>query len=174
MVTHMDIRKIASLVILVVILGVIFYPYLALGITTLRITDSGAATNVPLNAKYSQIALHRTGEGEKIGWIELLTDATGVYDLSTLKDITETVLRSRIPIGKYDKIRLRVVEVTTSINGTKINLTISQPLLTINIGLEINYGEEKILILDFKSDSTRARINRIYENSPTISILTTK
>lgn len=174
MVTHVDIRRIAALVFLVVFLGVVFYPYLGLGIATLRITDSGATANVPLYAKYSQIALHRTGEGDQTGWIELLTNATGVYDLSTLKDITETVLRSRIPIGKYEKIRLRLVEVTTSVNGSKINLAVSQPLLTMNTELEINYGEEKILLLDFKSNSTKARINLIYEYSPTLSIVKTK
>jgi hypothetical protein len=79
-----------------------------------------------------------------------------------------------MPVGKYDKIRLRVVEATTSINGTKINLSIAQPVLTIDFELEINFGEEKILLLDFKSNSTKARVNRTYENSPAVTILKTK
>jgi hypothetical protein len=171
---HLDTRRTASIVLLVVVLGVIFYPSFALGIATLKITDSGASPDISLYVRYSEIALHRTGEGDKTAWIEILTNATGIYDLSTLRDITETLLRSRMPVGKYDKIRLRVVEATTSINGTKVNLSIAQPVLTINFELEINFGEEKILLLDFKSNSTKARINRTYENSPAVTILKTK
>lgn len=170
----MNARRTASIILLIVVLGVIFYPSFALGIATLKITDSGANPSIPLQVRYSQIALHRTGEGDKTGWIELTTNATGVYDLSTLRDIAETLLRSRIPAGKYDKIRLTVVEAATSINGTKINLSISQPVLTIGFELEINFGEEKILLLDFRSNSTRARINRIYDNSPTVTIVKAK
>lgn len=173
-VTDLDGKRIVSFVLLVVVLGVIFYPNLALGMMTFKITDSGAGPAIPLYVKYSQIALHRLGEGEKMGWIELLTNATSIYDLSTLKDTTETVLRSRMPVGKYDKLRLRVVEVTASINGTKINLSVSQPVLTMTLDLEIAFGEEKILLVDFKSNSTKASINKAYESSPVVTVLKTK
>lgn len=167
----MDTRRIASVALLIVVLAVILFPSFAMGIVTLRITDSEAAIDQPLNMKYANIALHRTGEGDRYGWVELLTNATGIYDLSTLRGTSETVLRSRLPVGKYDKIRLTIVEATISVNKTKINLTITQAALALNLELSTDFGEERIVLIDFRSNSTRARINRVYEGSPVVTIL---
>jgi len=172
--TDLEAKRIVSIVLLVIVLGVFFYPNLALGTMTLKITDSGAGPATPLYVKYSQIALHRSGEGEKTGWIELLSNATSIYDLSTLKDIAETVLRSRMPVGKYDKLRIRVADATASINGTKITLSVTQPLLTMPLDLEIAFGDERILVVDFKSNSTKARTNKTYDSSPVVTVLKTK
>jgi len=166
----LNLRRFASAILLAFVLAVIFYPSFALGMVTLRITDSGARPGEPLYAKCSNIALHRAGEGEKTGWIELI-NMTGTYDLSSLGNVTETVFRSRITAGRYDKIRFIVVEATTVINGSKVNLSIRQAFVTLDFELSIGYGEERILLLDFKSNSTRARINKIFENHPTITIV---
>ena len=173
MVTRLDARRIASVALLIVVLAIILFPSYAMGIVTLKITDSEATPDQTLHVKYANIALHRTGEGERYGWVELLTNATGIYDLSTLRGTSETVLRSRLPVGKYDKIRLTVVEATTSVNKTKINLSIKQAALTLNIELNTDLGEERILLIDFKSNSTRARIDRVYEGSPVVTIMKT-
>jgi len=169
-VESLNLKRFASAILLVFALAVIFYPSFALGIVTLRITDSGARPGEPLYAKCSNIALHRTGEGERTGWIELI-NMTGTYDLSSLGNVTETVFRSRITVGRYDKIRFTVVEATTVINGSKVKLSIKQALVTLNLELNIGYGEERILLLDFKSNSTTARINKIFENYPTVTIV---
>ena len=166
----MNLRRLASAILLVFVLAVIFYPSFALGTVTLRITDSGAHPGEPLYAKCSNIALHRTGEGEKTGWIELI-NMTGTYDLSSLGNMTETVFRSRITAGRYDKIRFTVVEATTVVNGSKVKLSIKQALVTLNLELNIGYGDERILLLDFKSNSTTARINKIVEKHPTVAIV---
>jgi len=166
----LNLRRLASAILLVFVLAIVFYPSFALGIVTLKITDSGARSGEPLYAKYSNIALHRTGEGEKTGWIELV-NMTGTYDLSSLGNVTETVFRSRITAGRYDKIRFNVVEATAVVNGSRVKLSIDQALVTLNLELSIGYGEERILLLDFKSNSTRARINKIFENHPTITIV---
>jgi len=165
----LNLRRLTSTILLVFVLAVLFYPSFALGIVTLRITDSGARPGEPLYAKCSNIALHRTGEGEKTGWIELI-NMTGTYDLSSLGNVTETVFRSRITAGRYDKIRFTVVEATAVINGSKVKLSIKQALVTLNLELNIGYGEERILLLDFKSNSTMARINKVFENYPTVTI----
>ena len=163
-------RRIASAVLLVIVLAVVFYPSFAMGIVTLKITDSGALLGEPLYAKYSSIALHRIGEGDKTGWIELI-NVTGTYDLSSLRDTTETVFRSRITIGRYDKIRYTLVEATAVLNASKVKLSIKQAAVTLELNLVIAFGEERILLVDFKTDSTKARINRVYENSPTVTVL---
>jgi len=166
----LNLKRFASAILLVFALVVIFYPSFALGIVTLRITDSGARPGEPLYAKCSNIALHRTGEGERTGWIELI-NVTGTYDLSSLGNVTETVFRSRITAGRYDKIRFTVVEATAVINGSKVKLSIKQALVTLNLEFNIGYGEERILLLDFKSNSTMARINKVFENYPTVTIV---
>ena len=166
----MGARRIASAVLLVIVLGVVFYSSFAMGIITLKITDSGALLGEPLYAKYSSIALHRIGEGDKTGWIELI-NVTGTYDLSSLRDTTETVFRSRITIGRYDKIRYTLVEATAVLNASKVKLSIKQAAVTLELNLVIAFGEERILLVDFKTDSTKARINRVYENSPTVTVL---
>lgn len=163
-------RRIASAVLLVIVLAVAFYPSFAMGIVTLKITDSGALLGEPLYAKYSNIALHRTGEGDKTGWIEL-TNVTGTYDLSSLKDTTETVFRSRITIGRYDKIKYIMVEATAVLNASKVKLSIKQAAVTLELNLFIAFGEERILLIDFKTNSNQARTNRVYENSPIVTVL---
>jgi hypothetical protein len=60
------------------------------------------------------------------------------------------------------------------INGTKTTLSVSQPLLTMSLDLEIAFGDEKILVVDFKSNSTRARVNKTYDSSPVVTVLKTK
>lgn len=169
--TRLDTRRIASVALLVVVLAVILFPSFAMGIVTLKITDSEAAIDQPLHVKCAHIALHRTGEGERFGWVELLTNATGTYDLSTLRGTSETVLRSRLPVGRYDKIRLTLVEAATSVNKTKVNLSITQAAITLSIELSTDFGEERIVLIDFRSNSTRARISRVYEGSPVVTIL---
>ena len=166
----MDGRRIASAVLLIIVLAVVFYPSFAMGVVTLKITDSGALLAEPLYTKYSNIALHRTGEGDKTGWIEL-TNVTGTYDLSSLRDTTETVFRSRITIGRYDKIRYTMVEATAVLNASKVKLSIKQAAATLELNLVIAFGEERILLIDFKTNSNQARINRVYENSPTVTVL---
>ncbi len=166
----MNLRRFVSAFLLIFVLAVIFYPSFAMGIVTLKITDSGALAGVPLYAKCSNIALHRTGEGEKTGWIELI-NMTATYNLTDLRNITETLLRSRITAGRYDKIRFTLVEATAVVNGSKVNLSIKEALTILNLEVSIGYGEERILLLDFKSNSTKARISLIYENSPTVTVL---
>jgi len=166
----LNLRRFFSVILLIFVLAVIFYPSFAMGVVTLKITDSGALPGEPLYAKCSNIALHRTEEGEKTGWIELI-NVTATYDLSSLGNVTETVFRSRITVGRYDKIRLTLVEATAVVNGSKVKLSIMQAAVTLPVSLTIGYGEERILLVDFKSNSTKARINRIYENSPTVTVL---
>jgi len=166
----LNLRRLTSAILLVVVLAIIFYPSFAMGVVTLRITDSGVLPGEPLYAKCSNIALHRTGEGDKTGWIELM-NVSSTYDLTSLRNVTETLLRSRITAGRYDKIRFILVEVTVVVNGTKIKLPIGQSVVTLDLELNIGYGEERILLLDFKTNSTKARVSRILENSPTIAIL---
>lgn len=166
----MNLRRLFSVILLVFVLAVIFYPSFAMGIVTLKITDSGALAGLPLYTKYSNVALHRTGEGEKTGWIELI-NMTATYNLMDLGNTTETLLRSRITAGRYDKIRFTLVEATAVVNGSKVNLSINRALTILNIEVSIGYGEERILLLDFKSNSAVARTSRTYENSPTVTVL---
>jgi hypothetical protein len=169
-VESLNTRRVVSATLLVFVLAVIFYPSFALGTVTLRITDSGARPGEPIYAKCSNIALHRAGEGEKTGWIELV-NATGTYDLSSLGNVTETVLRSRITAGRYDKIRFKVAEASAVVNGSKVNLSIKQSVMTLDLELSIGHGEERIVLLDFKSNSTMARVGKVFESSPTVSVV---
>jgi len=166
----LNLRRPVSAILLVLVLAVIFYPSFAMGVVTLKITDSGALPGEPIYAKCSKIALHRTGEGEKTGWIELI-NMTSTYDLTSLRNITETLLRSRITAGHYDKIRFAWAEAIAVLNGSRVNLSVSQPGVTLSLELSISNGEERILLLDFKTNSTKARTDRLLQNSPTITIL---
>lgn len=169
-VKDLDLRRLASAILLVFVLAVIFYPSYAMGIVTLKITDSGALPGEPIYAKCASIALHRMGEGERTGWIELI-NMTGTYDLTNLRNISETLLRSRITAGRYDKIRFTMAEATAVVNGTKVKLSITQSFVTLDLEIDIRYGEERIILLDFRSNSTKARTDRIFENSPTVTIM---
>ena len=166
----MNPRRLSSALFLIIALLILFYPSFAIGTITIRITDSGEKLGDSMHIRCKNLALHRMGEGETVGWITLINQ-TDRYDLIGLSNITEIMVRSRITIGRYDRIRFTVSEATVTVNGTDTKLGVRAEQVTIALEFSVASGET-VVIVDFRTNFKQTIAEGTFRASPTAYVQT--
>ena len=155
---------------LVVIMVVLMYPSFSTGIVILKITDSGERIGGTLFIRCRDIAVHRVGEAESIGWISL-ANQTERYDLVALGNASETIARLRVPTGRYDKIRFSVSEAVLTVNGTETNLGTRAEKFASPLEFSVT-SKETVLVIDFRTNFRQSLNQKTYRALPTAHVQT--
>jgi len=160
----LNVRRLSGVVFLMIILAVILYPSFTTGIITVRVTDSGEKTGQSLIVRCKDLALHRTGESDSMGWIAVINQ-TNSFNLVPLGNLSEVLVRSRVPVGRYDKIRFAISEATMTYNGSEIRLGLVTGKVTTPLDFVVSSGGT-VVVIDFKTDFKQAVSQRTYRSSP--------
>lgn len=160
----LNVRRLSGVVLLIVIVAVLLYPSFATGIVVIKVTDSGEKIGESLLVRCRELALHRNGESDSIGWITVINQ-TSSFNLVELGNLTETLVKSRITAGRYDKIRFTISEASMTFNATESKLGIVAGQVTIPLSFAISSGET-VVIIDFRTDFKQTANQRIYRSSP--------
>ncbi len=155
------------MVLLVVVLTVLLYPSFVLGVVTIKITDTGDKIGESLKARVKDLAIHRVGEGEGTGWITILNQSD-TYDFISLGDRTQTVLRSKVNTGQYDRIRFSLIEATLVVNGSSTRLL--APTDKIIVAVSFSISSETVVLIDFRTNYRQTMAQKTYFSSPIASI----
>jgi hypothetical protein len=160
----LNIRRLSSVAFLVIILAVILYPSFTTGIITIRVTDSGEKSGEAMILRCKDLALHRAGESDTIGWITMINQ-TSSFNLIQPGNLSETLVRSRVPAGRYDKIRFTVSEATMTFNGSETRLGLVTGEVTTPLDFVISSGGT-VVVIDFRTEFKQAVSQKTYRSSP--------
>jgi len=139
---------------IVVIASVAVFAYFSYGSGTLRIqltdppVDWGGATQVYLN--FSAIEVHRADAGNESGWFTAV-DIGGWINLTQTLDVNETIGDQNLQAGKYNLIRLEILEAKITVGGINFTATVPNGTLQIAItegGVQVNAGQMSTLLIE--------------------------
>ena len=131
---------------------------------------------VNINVVY--IAVHRIGTSEPFGWSIVSTDPIGPINLLSLRNgASKQLLLNKLPVGKYDKIKLRFGTCTIKLeNGSESLLnfyTAPQFEFVLNYNFEVLKGNQAQLTFDFDVSRSVSRIGFTYWLTPAIRVQNT-
>lgn len=144
----MKVGQASSIAVLIILLSIIFLPSILTGTLTLNVTAE--RRNVKVKLLVADLEAHPAGLSESYGWEKLVKEVE-----LTLPGSPEA-LSSSIHVGRYDKLRFKVLNASAVVNETLVPLKIETNELTVNVDfivkpfsktsvpIKLSYDEERI------------------------------
>lgn len=154
----------------VLIVTVTFGPTLLLakaGTIDIKVTDAPVQDLSSLNITVDQFEVH---QNETDQWINVsITGGQVIFDLVTLRNITQDAAIGQIPPGNYTKIRMHILSAVAQINGGDV-ITVRFPpdKLDIKVHFEVEEGQTTSIILDIQVDTIGIAANPQHNVKPVI------
>lgn len=117
-----------------------------------------AATNEfdEIHVVFTKVSIHGAGNGSDngTGWITVWENETGQdIDLLDLSGDRAAFLgEADLAAGKYTQIRIQATEAYGMQNGSRIDITLSNPTLKVVKSFDVEAGEESRIVIDFDLD----------------------
>ena len=144
-------KKAAALLMLGITLFLLLYPSLASGSLLIKVTNSSKGGVQQLHIKCGKAWAHNAEESDQAGWF-LVTNETKTFELVDLSGKMEVFAQVRLPIGKYNALRLSILDATALINNTETKLKLPSKELVVQVSFNIGFGKETVLSIDFNPD----------------------
>lgn len=128
MLINMNSKQIVSAVSVAVLLIILLYPTLSTGAVsmTLKSNRIGNADHVYVTLR--DVWAHQTGQSESQGWI-ILSNTSKTLDLVSLQSTT-VLIDSKLPVGRYDSVRVDLANATWVYAGTITTLQLESTQLS--------------------------------------------
>lgn len=150
----------SSIAILIILLSIIFSPSILTGTLTLNV--AAEEQNVKVAILIVDLEAHPAGLSESYGWEKL------VKEVNLTLPGAQKALSSPIHVGRYDKLRFKVLNASAVVNGSATPLRIEPREFTLNVDftvkpfsktlvpIRISYDEGKLVeegVLTLKTSS---------------------
>ena len=145
----MKVGQASSIAILIILLSIIFSPSILTGTLTLDVAAEEQSVEVKL--LMADLEAHPAGLSEFYGWEKL------VKEVELTLPGAPKALSSSIHVGRYDKLRFKVLNASAVVNGSLVPLKIEPKELTVNVdfrvkpfsktsvAIKLSYDEERII-----------------------------
>lgn len=141
-------KRLVSIAMLLIVTALIAYPLTSQGTLTIKVTNSSKDGVEHLYVRCSTLMAHFAEEHPSSGWVST-SDKTMDFDLTTLYKSTEVYASVKLPIGQYDKLKLKIFNSTAVIKGSEISLLFTKSDLEVPVDFSVKPNSETILQLDF-------------------------
>ena len=124
-----------------------------LGTLEIRVTDqpSGDVTSIIVTVK--NIEVNASGDGGDAGWRTVIAEPRQ-FDLVEVEGIEKVLGSATLEPGRYQQIRLEVVETVLTIRGNERAAAVPSGRLRIVGGFDVAAGATTILTLDFDAEKS--------------------
>jgi len=141
-----------GVLIVLVVSGIFIYMTFGSGTLVLKMKDPPAGWG-PAEAVYitfSNIEIHRAGEGNESGWLNAGVSATNL-SLLGIVNISKVIGQTLLQAGLYNVIRFSITQAIVTVSGVNYTCAVESGMLNVPItrgGVRINAGQTSFIEID--------------------------
>ena len=123
------IRRLSSIILLLVVFYVVFYPSFVYGSLDVKLIFENTSDTEQFIVLMDELRVHSKGASNDSGWFQLYIEKKPL-DISKPENYKYILTQdSRLPVGDYDQISLSLKDSFIGINGSPIQIMIHSPII---------------------------------------------
>jgi len=150
----MNAKRIVAVFLTCTILFLIVYPSIGSGTLLLRVRNIPVKTEQTVEriyVTYKLVMAHPSNMANDSGW-KVVANETRRFDLVALTNTTEFLVQSRLTAGKYDMIKIQIINASAVVNGTEVRLEVPPKDVMVGVEFTLRIDRETTILLDLHSN----------------------
>jgi hypothetical protein len=145
-VNGMNSKQIVSAISVAVVLIILIYPTLSTGTVSVTLKSSKISNAEHVYVTLKDVWAHQTGQSESEGW-RIISNSSRTIDLVSLQTVSMILADGKVPVGRYDSVRVNLANVTWVSSGTAIGLQLEASQLSSKVDFTVQTGKNLVVII---------------------------